>query len=155
MNLCLFCLSLVDGMYVFVFTVANSYCLVRVFRPDLETWWKWTVRSYVIGLYAGLLQCSGCLTMIISVERCVCVFLPLRATSLIRTRTMAVIVFTAISTIQGICMIYPLKVSTVLYWFKLDWFLLLLLLLLSLLLLFQESTWLSVQNVSSQDYKSI
>ena len=117
MNLCLFCLSLVDGMYVFVFTVANSYCLVRVFRPDLETWWKWTVRSYVIGLYAGLLQCSGSLTMIISVERCVCVFLPFRATSLIRTRTMAVIIFTAIAAIQGICMIYPLKVSTVLYWF--------------------------------------
>ena len=117
MNLCLFCLSLVDGMYVFVFTVANSYCLVRVFRPDLETWWKWTVRSYVIGLYAGLLQCSGSLTMIISVERCVCVFLPLRATSLIRTRTMAATIFTAIATIQGICMIYPLKVSTVLLWF--------------------------------------
>ena len=117
MNLCLFCLSLVDGMYVFVFSVANSYCLVRVFRPDLETWWKWTVRSYVMGLYAGLLQCSGSLTMIISVERCVCVFLPLRATSLIRTRTMAVIVFTTIAAIQGICMNYPLKVSTVLLLF--------------------------------------
>ena len=115
MNLCLFCLSLVDGMYVFVFTVANSYCLVRVFRPDLETWWKWTVRSYVIGLYAGFLLCSGCLTMIISVERCVCVFLPLRATSLIRTRTMAVIVITTIIVIQAISLIYPLKVQ--MFWY--------------------------------------
>ena len=39
-------------------------------------------------------------------------FSALRATSLIRTRTMAVIVFTTIGTIQGICMIYPLKVRT-------------------------------------------
>ena len=112
MNLCLFCLSLVDGMYVFSFYVASTHCLARVFRPDLETWWKWLINSYTVGIYRGSLLCSGCLTMIISVERCVCVFLPLRATSLIRTRTMAVIVFTAIATIHTICMIYPLKVQT-------------------------------------------
>ena len=110
MNLCLFCLSLVDGMFVFVFSLFSSHCLVRLFRPDLETWWKWSVHSYTLGLVKGFLLCSGCLTMIISVERCVCVFLPLRATSLIRTRTMAVIVFTTIAMIQGICTIYPVKV---------------------------------------------
>ena len=110
MNLCLFCLSLVDGMYVFFFTLPSCSCLFTFFRPDLQTWWKWTVRRYVMGVYTGSLISSGCLTMIISVERCVCVFLPLRATSLIRTRTMAVIVFTTMATIQGICMIYPLKV---------------------------------------------
>ena len=110
MNLCLFCLSLVDGMFIFFFSLVGSHCLVRFFRPDLQTWWKWSVHSYTLGLVRGSLLCSGCLTMIISVERCVCVFLPLRATSLIRTRTMAVIVFTTIATIQAICMIYPLKV---------------------------------------------
>ena len=110
MNLCLFCLSLVDGLYVFFLSLAGSHCLVRIFRPDLETWWKWSARSYVMGLFSGFLICSGCLTMIISVERCVCVFLPLRATSLIRTRTMAVIIFTVIATIQVICLLYPLKV---------------------------------------------
>ena len=112
MNLCLFCLSLVDGMFVFFYFLAGSHCLVRFIMPDLQTWWKWSVRRYVMGVYAAFLLCSGCLTMIISVERCVCVFLPLRATSLIRTRTMAVIVFTTIATIQGICVIYPLKVQT-------------------------------------------
>ena len=112
MNLCLFCLSLVDGMYVFSFYVASTHCLARVFRPDLEMWWKWLINSYVVGIYRGSLLCSGYLTMIISVERCVCVFLPLRAMSLIRTRTMAVIVFTTIGTIHTICMIYPLTVQT-------------------------------------------
>ena len=111
MNLCLFCLSLVDGMFVFFFSLLSSSCLVQLFRPDLQTWWKWTINKYVSGLYRGSVLCSGCLTMIISVERCVCVFLPLRATSLIRTRTMAVILFATIATIQGICMMYPLKVQ--------------------------------------------
>ena len=112
MNLCLFCLSLVDGMFVFSFYVASTHCLARVFRPDLQMWWKWLIHSYTVGIYRGSLLCSGYLTMIISVERCVCVFLPLRATSLIRTRTMAVIIFTGIATIHTICMIYPLKVQT-------------------------------------------
>ena len=110
MNLCLFCLSLVDGMFVFFFTLASSSCLFTFFRPDLQTWWKWSVRSNIMGVYMGFLISSGCLTMIISVERCVCVLLPLRATSLIRTRTMAAIIFIIIATIQGICLIYPLKV---------------------------------------------
>ena len=112
MNLCLFCLSLVDGMFVFSFCLLSSSCIVQFFRPDLYTWWKWTINKYVVGIYRAFLLCSGCLTMIISVERCVCVFLPLRATSLIRTRTMAVIVFTTIATLQAICVIYPLKVQT-------------------------------------------
>ena len=112
MNLCLFCLSMVDGMFVVFIFLAYSHCWVRLFRPDLQTWWKWLVHSYVAGLYRGFLLCSGCLTMIISVERCVCVFLPLRATSLIRTRTMAVIVFTSMATIHALCLIYPLKVGS-------------------------------------------
>ena len=110
MNLCLFCLSLVDGMYVFFFSLPSSSCIVQLFRPDLQTWWKWIIHKYISGLYKGFLLCSGCLTMIISMERCVCVFLPLRATSLIRTRTMAVIVFTTMATIQTICMMYPFTV---------------------------------------------
>ena len=111
MNLCLFCLSLVDGMFVFSFSLLSSSCLVQLFRPDRQTWWKWTINKYVVGIYRAFLLCSGCLTMIISVERCVCVVLPLRATSLIRTRTMAVIVFTAIATIHTICLMFPLQVQ--------------------------------------------
>ena len=112
MNLCLFCLSLIDGMFIFIFFLSGSHCLVRFFRPDLETWWKWSMHSYIMGLARGFQLCSGCLTMIISVERCVCVFLPLRATSLIRTRTMAAIIFATIATIQAICLICPFKVQT-------------------------------------------
>ena len=119
MNLCLFCLSLVDGMFVFFFSLHTFCC----FTPDIEEC-TWSVHSNVAGIYRAFLISSGCLTMIISVERCVCVFLPLRATSLIRTRTMAVIVFTTLATIQGICLIYSLKVWTLLQLFVLVSFLL-------------------------------
>ena len=110
MNLCLFCLSMVDGMSIAFMFLGGTSCLVSAVWPDLQTGWKFLIRMHVLGALRGFLLCSGCLTMIISVERCVCVFLPLRATSLIRTRTMAVIIFTTIATIHTICLIYPLKV---------------------------------------------
>jgi len=111
MNLCLFCLSMVDGMSIAFMFLGGTSCLVSAVWPDLQTGWKFLIRMHVMGALRGFLLCSGCLTMIISVERCVCVFLPLRATSLIRTRTMAVIVFTTIATIHTICMMFPLKVQ--------------------------------------------
>ena len=110
MNLCLFCLSMVDGMFIALMFVGGTNCLISAVWPDLQTGWKFSIRMHTMGALRGFLLCSGCLTMIISVERCVCVFLPLRATSLIRTRTMAVIIFTTIATIHTICLIYPLKV---------------------------------------------
>ncbi|KAK7469674.1 hypothetical protein BaRGS_00036303, partial [Batillaria attramentaria] len=48
----------------------------------------------------GMRAASGCITMVIACERCVCVVFPLRANSIMRTRTMGallaaiVIVFT-------------------------------------------------------------
>nr|KAG5688571.1 hypothetical protein BaRGS_002786 [Batillaria attramentaria] len=59
MNLCLFVLALVDMM------VVNFSFLVF-----------------------GMRATSGCITMVIAVERCVCVVFPLRANSIMRTRTM-------------------------------------------------------------------
>nr|KAG5688573.1 hypothetical protein BaRGS_002788 [Batillaria attramentaria] len=59
MNLCLFVLALVDTV------VVNFSFLVF-----------------------GMRATSGCITMVIAVERCVCVVFPLRANSIMRTRTM-------------------------------------------------------------------
>ena len=59
MNLCLFCLSLVDGMFVFFYFLAGSHCLVRFIRPDLQTWWKWSVRPLRHGYVRGLSALLG------------------------------------------------------------------------------------------------
>nr|KAG5688570.1 hypothetical protein BaRGS_002785 [Batillaria attramentaria] len=66
MNLCLFVLALVDTVYL------ASYSIVVYLTP----------------IVFGLRAASGCITMVVAVERCVCVVFPLRANSIMRTRTM-------------------------------------------------------------------
>ena len=47
--------------------------------------------------------------MVIAVERCLCVALPTRAATLIRTRTMVVIMVTIVVSLQLLCIVYPFK----------------------------------------------
>nr|KAG5713019.1 hypothetical protein BaRGS_021813 [Batillaria attramentaria] len=48
---------------------------------------------------------------IIAVERCVCVFLPMKAASLMKTRTMAVIILVTVGTLQVACLNYLFKMD--------------------------------------------
>ena len=111
MNLCLFSLALVDMLYVTFFYLVSSYCLVGQLRPELEEWWKYFTRKYFTGLFKGFLTSSGCLTMVIAFERCVCVTLPLKAATLVKTRTIAVIIAGVVVSLQVMCLLYPLKIS--------------------------------------------
>ena len=111
MNLCLFSLALVDMLYVTFFYLVGSYCLVGQLRPDLEEWWKYFTRKYFTGLFEGFLTSSGLLTMVIAVERCVCVTLPLKAATLVKTRTIAVIIVGVVVSLQVVCLLDPLKIS--------------------------------------------
>ncbi|XP_025101169.1 probable G-protein coupled receptor 32 [Pomacea canaliculata] len=111
MNLCLFCLALVDLLFVALFYTIGTYCIVGYFRPDIQDWWKWSVRCYVTGVYRAFLFSSGCLTMVIAVERCVCVLYPMKAENLIQTRTMARIILGIVFTMHLLCLVYPLKLS--------------------------------------------
>ena len=54
---------------------------------------------------------SGCLTTLISVERCVCVTLPLKAATLVKTRTIAVIIVSIVLSLQTMCLLYPFELS--------------------------------------------
>ena len=86
MNLCgLFNLALVIMLYVTFFCLVGSYCLVRQLVPEVEQWWKFILRAYFIGFYGGFFFSSGCLAMVIAVERCVCVTLLLRTATLVKT----------------------------------------------------------------------
>ena len=111
MNLCLFSLALVDMLYVTFFYLASSYCIVGQLRPELEERWKYFARKYFTGLFRGFLCTSGCLTMVIAVERCVCVTLPLKAATLVKTQTIAVIIVGIVLSIQTMCLLYPLEIS--------------------------------------------
>ena len=111
MNLCLFSLALADMLFVTFFYVICSFCLVGQLRPELEEWWKYFARKYFTGLFRGFLYTSGLLTMVIAVERCVCVTLPLKAATLVKTRTIAVIIVSIVLSIQTMCLLYPLELS--------------------------------------------
>ena len=111
MNLCLFSLALADMLFVTFFYVICSFCLVGQLRPELEEWWKYFARKYFTGLFRGFLYTSGLLTMVIAVERCVCVTLPLKAATLVKTRTIAVIIASIVLSIQTMCLLYPLELS--------------------------------------------
>ena len=111
MNLCLFSLALADMLFVTFFYVICSFCLVGQLRPELEEWWKYFARKYFTGLFRGFLYTSGLLTMLIAVERCVCVTLPLKAATLVKTRTIAVIIVSIVLSIQVVCLLYPLELS--------------------------------------------
>ena len=114
MNLCLFCLALVDMLFVALFFTLGSYCaLGNYVDAEVARWWKIITRKYLTGIYRGFLFSSGCLTMIISVERCLCVFLPMKAVTIMKTRTMAALIAATILTLQSLCLLYPLKVDVV------------------------------------------
>ena len=109
MNLCLFSLALVDMLYVMFFYLMGSYCHVGLLLPEVEDWWKYFVRDKFTGIYRGFLYSSGCLTMVIAVERCLCVTLPLKAATLVKTRTIAVIITGVVVSLQVVCLLYPLQ----------------------------------------------
>ena len=47
--------------------------------------------------------------MVIAVERCLCVTLPLQAASLVKTRTIAVIIAGLVASLHAMCLLYPLQ----------------------------------------------
>ncbi|KAL8568173.1 hypothetical protein ACOMHN_027696 [Nucella lapillus] len=111
MNLCLFCLALVDFLFVTFFYLVTSYCVVGYFYPEAEQWWNYFTRKHFTGIYHGFLYSSGCLTALIALERCVCVVLPLKAASLLRTRTMAALIAGIVGLIQLAAVVYPLHLE--------------------------------------------
>ncbi|KAL8568174.1 hypothetical protein ACOMHN_027697 [Nucella lapillus] len=111
MNLCLFCLALCDLLFVAFFYVISSYCMVGYISPEVEQWWNYFARKHFTGIYRGFLFSSGCLTALIALERCVCVVLPLKAASLLRTRTMAALIAGIVGLIQLAAVVYPLHLE--------------------------------------------
>ena len=92
-NLCLFALSLADGLYL-IQTISISgeqlhlqFTTKEWFGPMM----KFMVNNNLIG-FMGFPFVSQVLSAIIASERCLCVLCPLRFQTLLQTRTMAVII---------------------------------------------------------------
>ncbi|XP_025099128.1 uncharacterized protein LOC112566915 [Pomacea canaliculata] len=100
MNLCLFALALADFCFVLCSAMYSLVIVLFAFHvQDIgEKEYVKTV-AYCSGVIFACRTTSGLYLMVIAVERCVCVVFPFRASSLIRTRTMGIL----LSTIALIC----------------------------------------------------
>ncbi|XP_025096849.1 uncharacterized protein LOC112565555 [Pomacea canaliculata] len=88
MNLCLFCLSLADLLhmtFLFVQSVIGPFVEFQDKVLGKEIYHK--TSAYTKWFSVEMYSMSGCISLVIAVERCVCVMMPLRAVSIISTRT--------------------------------------------------------------------
>ncbi|XP_076448498.1 uncharacterized protein LOC143285154 [Babylonia areolata] len=115
MNLCLFSLAFVDLMYVTSKFIMASYCFVGEENFMLREVWKYTVRKNVVNFVFGFLYSSGCLTMIIAVERCVVVVLPMKAATIMKTRTMGLLIVFSILSMNALCSVYCFKYDVLVF----------------------------------------
>lgn len=92
MNLCLFLLALVDCLYLVLdFTIFPLTSFINFYDKVLADKYHLKITLDLVGVTYGLRSASGCITMVISIERCMCVMFPLRAATLVRSRTMGIL----------------------------------------------------------------
>lgn len=108
MNLCLFSLSMVDCLYNAInFTIFALPFIVRFHDIFLYEAYTSTLTGSLMGVLRGCSLTSGCINMAIAVDTCVCVVLPHRAASLVRTKTMMLLLVTCFLFIQSCFVIVP------------------------------------------------
>lgn len=113
MNLCLFVHSLVDMTfltYSIAFTVSYFYRLVDAVVGE-EYYLK--TLYYAQGALFGLREASAGISVVIAVERCLCVVFPLRASTLMHWRTMGMLLAAIVVLMQAAFITTPLKYSVV------------------------------------------
>lgn len=92
-NLCLFSLALVDfGFLCFLFLLSIDFITNPLRYTDkYGPFARILIENNVMGMY-GLMYGSVFLTVVLACERCLCVLLPLHAKTLLKTKTMALII---------------------------------------------------------------
>nr|KAG5700388.1 hypothetical protein BaRGS_029640 [Batillaria attramentaria] len=87
MNLCLFSLAFVDTVRLISATVQGFGAYIEFWDEALAQEYQSKMLVYVLFIVYGMRAASGCITLLVAVERCVCVVFPLRASSFMKTRT--------------------------------------------------------------------
>ncbi|XP_025101695.1 uncharacterized protein LOC112568577 [Pomacea canaliculata] len=91
MNVCLLALSLVDLCLLLVSVVFTvGYYLEQIDSVNYSGLYAFLL-AFLYGVNQGFRSASGCITMVIAVERCLCVQFPLKAANLLSSYIMIVI----------------------------------------------------------------
>ena len=85
-NLCLFSLALADTSFLLFMFSAGLFPFLGLFARELEEFWSEKYLSTVLGPMQGTMNISNLMTMVISVERCICVVSPFTAKRFLKTR---------------------------------------------------------------------
>ena len=101
-NLCLFCLSLVDLIYI---THSFLYSVDKFYQPFTGGTGVGVVFQFFVDHRLLFLRAfnweSGFLSMLIACERCFCVYSPLRAQKIFKTRTTGFAIFVSTLVLHG------------------------------------------------------
>ena len=85
-NLCLFSLALADTSFLLLIFSAKFFSFLGLFDGELEEYWSQKYLNTVLGPMLGTMNISNLMTMVISVERCICVVSPFTAKRFLKTR---------------------------------------------------------------------
>ncbi|KAK7486142.1 hypothetical protein BaRGS_00022608 [Batillaria attramentaria] len=101
-NLCLFCLSFSDFTVIFAHFIWGLDWAVRDITGDYTKYpvYRVFINNYIIAL-AGFIYVSSFMSTVIACERWACVVSPIKAKTIISTKTMGVIIFCAHVIILG------------------------------------------------------
>lgn len=108
MNLCLFVQVFIDLIFVCYSMVFSLAFWVRILEPIIGE--ELHVKmQYALSINYGLREASACISVLIAVERCVCVVFPLRANTLMSTRSMGFLLVAIVITMQLAFVTTPVK----------------------------------------------
>lgn len=112
MNLCLFCLAVVDMLYLIVLIIQAASTVVSFVDEVVGAEYYAKSLIYCLGVGWGFKAASGCISMVIAMERCFCVVRPLHIDALMRTCTMGWILAAIVMGTQLAQLIQPFAYTT-------------------------------------------
>lgn len=116
MNFCLFSLAVTECLHlVCTFTIFVISAFVRLYNKTLGEECYLRTAAYLTGVLYAIRLTSDFISVVIATERCVCVVFPLRASSLIRTRTMCILMISMFLLFQCFHITYPLSFTASTY----------------------------------------
>nr|KAG5714132.1 hypothetical protein BaRGS_020460 [Batillaria attramentaria] len=108
-NLCLFSLAVADAGYLLAISAYKCFSILFLISHELGDFWKIRSLNTVIGVFWGFSSTSNLHTMIVALDRCLCVVSPFRAKHILKTKVTAISIIIIYVCIMGSSGIFNVK----------------------------------------------